>query len=195
MNNVKSIITKHNARIAKNDKPQDKNTNNCNCPENTTCPLEKQCMTKDIVYKATVTASNTNTIKNYIGMTGTTFKARLANHTKSFVHKKHSNDTELSKYIWTLKEKNQDFSINWQILKHSISYTGGSKRCNLCLEEKIYILKEKNKNCLLNKRAELISCCRHRNKFRINILYQTFEVNENIYICSDYMLSSTLCVS
>jgi hypothetical protein len=35
---------------------------------------------KDIVYKATVTTSNPNTIMNYIGMTSTTFKERLANH-------------------------------------------------------------------------------------------------------------------
>ena len=32
--------------------------------------------------------------------------------------------------------------------KKSISYTGESKRCNLCLEEKLSIL---NDNCLLNK--------------------------------------------
>ena len=40
------------------------------------------------------------------------------------------------------------------MIKKSISYTGGSERCNLCLEEKLSILKEKD-NCLLNKRSEL----------------------------------------
>jgi hypothetical protein len=79
----------------------------------------------------------------------------------------HSNKTELSKYIWTLKDNKKDFNINWKILKHAISYTGGSKRCNLCLEEKFCILKE-NQNCLLNKRMEIISTCRHRKKFRVN---------------------------
>jgi hypothetical protein len=124
-------------------------------------------MTKDIVYKATVTTSNPNTIMNYIGMTSTTFKERLANHNYTFEHKEHSNKTELSKYIWTLKDNKKDFNINWQILKRAISYTGGSKRCNLCLEEKFCILKE-NQNCLLNKRMEIISTCRHRKKFRVN---------------------------
>ncbi len=33
-------------------------------------------MTKDIVYKATVTTSNTNSTKHYIGMTASTFKER-----------------------------------------------------------------------------------------------------------------------
>ena len=88
------------------------------------CPLQKQCMTKDIVYKATVTTSNPNTIMNYIGMTSTTFKERLANHNYTFEHKEHSNKTKLSKYIWTLKDNKKDFNINWQILKRAISYTG-----------------------------------------------------------------------
>ena len=47
------------------------------------------------------------------------------------------------------------------MIKKSISYTGGSERCNLCLEEKLNILEEKD-NCLLNKR----SACQHKNRFR-----------------------------
>ena len=38
---------------------------------------------------------------------------------------------------------------------------GGSKRCNLYLEEKLNILKEKD-NCLPNKRSEIISACQHK---------------------------------
>jgi hypothetical protein len=104
MNNVKSIITKHNAHIARKSKPQDKGIVNCSCLKNAICPLQKQCMTKDIVYKATVTTSNPSTIMNYIGMTATTFKECLANHNYTFEQKQHSNKTELSKYIWTLKD-------------------------------------------------------------------------------------------
>jgi hypothetical protein len=44
-----------------------------------------------------------------------------------FFMKKDSNQTELSKHIWKLKENNQDPTIKWSILKHAISYTGGSK--------------------------------------------------------------------
>ena len=93
----------------------------------------------------------------YIG----TFKERYRNHIKSFTHKKYSNETELSKHIWHLKQNKTDFTIKWSIIKKSISYTGGSKRCNLCLEEKLNILKEKD-NCLLNKR----SACQHKNRLR-----------------------------
>jgi glutaredoxin-related protein len=79
-------------------------------------------MTKDIVYKATVTSSNPSKIMNYIGMTSTTFKEHLANHNYTFEHKELSNKTELSKYIWTLKDNKKDFNNNWQILKRAISY-------------------------------------------------------------------------
>ena len=46
---------------------------------------------------------------------------------------------------------------------------GGSRRCNLCLEEKLIILKEKD-NCLLNKRSEIISACQHKNRFQVKSL-------------------------
>ena len=61
------------------------------------------------------------------------------------------------------------FTIKWSIIKTSISYTGGSKRCNLCLEEKLSILKEKD-NCLLKKRSEIISACWHKNRFLVKNL-------------------------
>ena len=38
--------------------------------------------------------------KYYIGMTSNTFKERFRNNTKSFTHKKYSNETELSKYVF-----------------------------------------------------------------------------------------------
>ena len=54
-----------------------------------------------------------------------TFKERFRNHIKSFNHKKYSNETELSKYVWHLKENNTDYTIKLSIIKNSISYTGG----------------------------------------------------------------------
>jgi hypothetical protein len=39
MNNVKSIITKHNAYIARKNKPQDKDIVNCGCLGGTVYPL------------------------------------------------------------------------------------------------------------------------------------------------------------
>ena len=55
------------------------------------------------------------------------------------------------------------------LTKKSISYPGGSKRSDLCLYEKLSILKKKS-NCLLNKRSEIVSACQHKNRFQVNNL-------------------------
>ena len=40
-----------------------------------------------------------------------------------------------------------------------------TKKCRLCLQEKFEILAYPNPDELLNKRSELVSKCRHVNKF------------------------------
>ena len=114
-------------------------------------------MNKDIVYKATISTSNSNDTKHYVHRHD--FKYILKSDTEIILNlshrKKYSNETELSKHIWHLKQNKTDFTIKWSIIRKSVSYTGGCKRCNLCLEEKLNILKEKD-NCLLNKRWEII---------------------------------------
>ena len=116
-----------------------------------------------------------NQTKNYIGLTEQTFKQRYNGHNQSFNHEKHENSTELSKHVWQLKRKNKPFSINWSIIRKAHPYSNESKRCNLCLNEKLAIVSA-NKRTLLNKRSELISKCRHINKFHLssfkgNIIY------------------------
>jgi hypothetical protein len=88
MINVKSRITKHNAHIIRNSQSQNTETDNCNCDNKNTCPLPKQSMSNNIIYKATVTTENTNDTKHYIGMTATTFKLRNVTLTILFVIKK-----------------------------------------------------------------------------------------------------------
>ena len=102
MSNVKSIITSHNTRIIRKIQPQDISAEICNCRNKHACPLQNKCMSKDIVYKATISTGNTQDTKHYIGMTSNTFKERYRNHIKSFTHKKYSNETELSKHVWHL---------------------------------------------------------------------------------------------
>ena len=53
-----------------------------------------------------------------------------------------------------LKIGNRDHHIKWSIIKHVAAYKAGSKRCNLCLEEKLLLMIAKKKN-FLNKRSEL----------------------------------------
>ena len=57
-----------------------------------------------------------------------------------------------------------DFSIKWSIVTQASSYRGNPSRCNLCLTEKLCILSA-DRSTLLNKRSELITKCRHENKF------------------------------
>ena len=97
-------------------------------------------------------------------MTSTTFKERYSNHKKSFEDPRYAKSTELSKHIWNLKNMKRSYNIKWTILKRSTSYRSVAKNCNLCLQEKLQILK-RDKNKLLNKRCELFSKCRHRKRF------------------------------
>ena len=82
---------------------------------------------------------------------------------------KYRNSTELSKYVWQLKESNTPYNIKWSIASKSQAYNNKSKRCNLCLTEKLLIVNA-NKQMLLNRRPELISKCRHENKFYLRNL-------------------------
>ena len=87
-------------------------------------------------------------------MTAGTFKARYANHKKSINSPRYSNETELSKYAWKLKQSNRPYTIKWSVLSHVSPYTAGANSCNLCLEEKFYLMKS-HKDRTLNKRTEL----------------------------------------
>ena len=86
--------------------------------------------------------------------------------THQFIPYKYVNDTELSKYIWKLKDANTSYSLKWSVEKAATPYKYGTRKCDLCLREKVAIIRA-NPNGLLNKRTELISKCRHRNKFII----------------------------
>ena len=136
----------------------------CNCRKKNGCPLKNNCFTSSVVYIANVTTESDTIGKNYIGLTEGTFKQRYTQHKLSFRNRNYSNSTELSKHIWTLKDSNTNFTINWSILATAPAYSNKTKRCHLCLTEKLYLIRAK-KPYLLNKRSELISKCRHENKF------------------------------
>ena len=139
------------------------NNKTCNRRQKKACPLDGNCLQPSVIYQATVTRKDNNTTETYIGLTENDFKTRYRNHTASFRHAKHRNSTELSKHIWTLKDNNIEHFISWRILSSHSPYNSSSKRCNLCLKEKILIIC-RPELLTLNKRNELVSSCRHRNK-------------------------------
>ena len=185
MPNMLSAIKAHNQKILKGkeeekDKP-------CNCRNKDKCPLRGNCQETNVVYKAEVEEenniinnitgndntnsnnnnnNNNNNNKTYIGLTEQTFKTRYNNHTSTFRHEKHENSTELSKYIWKLKRSGKGYKINWSISQRARAYSNETKQCDLCLTEKLHIINA-DKQKTLNKRTELISKCRHENKFYI----------------------------
>ena len=138
--------------------PTKNDTLTCNCQKPANCPLAKKCLTESIVYKAEVATSTSNNQekKIYIGITAGDFKTRYRNNTKSFRHEEYKNNTELSKYVLKLKSENSQYTIKWSIMNKVKAYKPGSKRCNLCLEEKLLIMKAKKTECL-NKRSDLFS--------------------------------------
>ena len=79
-------------------------------------------------------------------------------------HKRYNTETELSKYLWDLKDAELDATIRWEIAQRSVPYQCGSRRCDLCISEKT-IIALADPESLLNKCTELVSCCRHRIKY------------------------------
>ena len=168
MQNVATIISQHNNKVRRNqqqDRSDRGETRKCNCRIKDQCPLEGECLTDNVVDKAVVTSGNDRKI--YTGLTANSFKQRYYNHQQSMRHKEYETSTTLSKYIWTSKDANTEYNIEWKIHKRAAPYTCQSRRCNLCLAEKLAILQE-DKGSSLNKRSELISKCRHENRFYLS---------------------------
>ena len=153
MSNVKSIMSKHNKTVL--DPSSNNSERTCNCTNREKCPLQQKCLTNNM-YKATITSNQDNYHhKIYYGITKTKFKQRYANHIKSFIHEKHQSDTELSDELWSIKSNNYTPNIASEILPKHQTYNPNTKRCALCLNEKLEIARYKGHN-LLNKRSEQI---------------------------------------
>ena len=132
MPNMQQIINAHNQKILR--KKDKKETEKCK-HKTLECPLKdsgESCKQKDVIYEAEVkTEQNSRT---YIGLTSLEFRQRWYGHRQSFNNKTHKESTELSKYIWKLKENNTKFDLKWKILKKVKSFENGNKICRLCLK-------------------------------------------------------------
>ena len=90
-----------------------------------------------------------NADKTYLGTAEGYFKKRYNNHTNSF---RHSKDTTLSKYIWEIKnEYNEMPTLKWSVVKSVPSYSNISKKCLLCLHEKLQVVNFKDQDHSLNE--------------------------------------------
>ena len=163
MPNMAAIIKQHNSNVASPRKTDEtKLAENCNCRNKSNCPLNENCLKSCLIYKATISSGNQRDL--YYGSCSTAFKKRFNNHSSSFRHQRLEKSTELSKRVWEHKNKGRDYQIQWSVIKEAAPYRCGARICSLCLAEKLQIIKAKPEG-LLNKRSELISKCRHKNKF------------------------------
>jgi hypothetical protein len=160
---LKSIIDGHN-KIQSNQNPDE--FMSCNCRNKSKCPLQGSCRQSSLVYQATVEPTDGTDIKTekYVGLTDTEFKLRLANHKQSFNKHNLRNATELSKYVWSLKDKKVAYEIKWKVLGKARAYSNKTKKCNLCTLEKYFILCQPQE-ATLNQKCGLVSSCRHSGKF------------------------------
>ena len=166
MLNISRVIKSHNSKILNDTKTV---TPHCNCrgeERKKNCPLPGYCTIENVVYSAEVSTGPESESKVYIGASEPSFKLRHSNHNTSFKHSSHHKDTCLSAHVWDCKESGKkNIQFKWSVVKQTHGYNRVSKTCDLCLNEKLEILNFKDRDRLLNKRSELISKCRHFNKY------------------------------
>ena len=77
MLNIQQIIKGHNQTILKNSAQptQDQAERACNGRKKEECPVEGNCLTKEVIYQAQVTSANKT--KTYVGLTATELKATM----------------------------------------------------------------------------------------------------------------------
>ena len=114
-------------------------------------PYSKRCLSNNILYQAKITPFGENLeTKVYYGICETTFKLRYINHKKSFNHRNHKSDTELSNEFWRIKDNKHSANITSHILGRHQSYNTSSNRCSLCLNKKLKIALHRNNTILRN---------------------------------------------
>ena len=72
----------------------------------------------------------------------------------------------MTRFNRSIERQSNKYIFGEHSLKNSISFMGISQRCNLCLEEKLSILKEE----WVQKRSEIVSACLHKNRFPVSHL-------------------------
>ena len=118
--NVKQTISNNNHRLLQLNRMKESTQDSklCNCRQKSSCPLDGKCLTKCVVYKATVTETTSKNQETYIGLTENEFKTRFNLHKSSFKLEHKRTSTTLSDHVWKLKKE-----------KHQLQYfmAGGKK--------------------------------------------------------------------
>ena len=126
MPNLKSQINSYNQNIFRAQPQSTPKTYNCLKKEG--CPMNGFCLTKSLLYYATITSDKENYTKLCKGICETTFKKRYTNHKKSCNVPTYKNDIKLSTEYWAFKTKQLNPKVSWQIKRRYNSYNPISRR-------------------------------------------------------------------
>ncbi len=159
-----AIIQKHNNKIINACTAPEPKPRNCNCRNKDKCPMNGNCLTETVIYRAEVDTPLGP--REYIGSTEKDFKIRYNGHTQSFRSSTKQNATALSKCLWD-HNLQPNPEIKWTILSNAHAYAPGHPFCDLCTTEKLCILKNIHNEHSLNKRNEICKMCPHRDKFSL----------------------------
>ena len=165
LDNMASKISQHNKKVINPPPPPPARLCNCSDNDKPNCPLQGECLLSSIVYKASVNSVGNETM-HYYGLCETAFKQRWYNHRSAInaVEEEKAKRSELSKYVWHLNQNNVPNSITWEVAARAKPFQCSNMRCYLCLNEKLAIALA-DQSTMLNKRTEIVSKCRHKNKF------------------------------
>ena len=161
-----AIISNHNSKVLKERREQKENNNSrkdCNCRAG---ELEGKCQVEAIVYKATITTDD-GEIRTYTGSIDQTFKKRHYGHTSDLRNEKHRNNTSMAAHVWNKKDRGIEVTnTKWEVVKKCQKYGPGQKKCDVCISEKLAIMKDRDLNTL-NRRTELMATCWHKTRFKL----------------------------
>ena len=165
--NMEIIISSHNTKILKERKKKEEPTVLCNCRRGVdSCPIGGKCQVSAVVYKATINTDDGVT-KTYTGCTDRTFKMRHYGHTSDLSKSENRKNTKLAGYVWDKRDAGIEVtSIKWEIEKECQKYAPGGDQCDVCLTEKMFIMKNKDPRSI-NKRSELMNSCLHKWRWKL----------------------------
>ena len=158
MPNMGRIISGHNKKILHGQKQPPRCT--CTLYE---CPVNGMCEKSGVIYQCQVKETISGKKESYIGMTERSFKDRITKWRSAFRNQGYHTNS-LSTHVWSLKNRNINFELQWRIIAEAHPYDPASKKCSLCTREVYYIMYEREKSTL-NKRQEFFNQCPHRQKY------------------------------
>ena len=153
---MSSMIKSHNKKVINKDI---KELKSYNCSLKSKCPLTCQCQVTDIYINA-LYYHQTNQIKCISEL------LRVISESDFII----IGSRLTAKVVQTIPYfqnifPNLNLTLVGSIAKKVPTYSNISKKCLLCLHEKLETINYPRPEELLNRRSELISRCRHANKF------------------------------